>query len=356
MDLNEQPDFHVFRFSRGAISSCFPEEVFRDVIATEAFRRLASIHFLGSIDYMLAQRQRDVETRQTRFDHCLAVANLARRFSQLRGVRRGDFENIVVAALLHDIGHAPLSHSLEPAFKTIFELDHHLVGERILRGEVRLGFRLAKALERHGINNFEVMALIAGMGDGAGKDLFSRPINVDTIEGIIRSASYVMRREVVLNPVFVIDALAMLGPGAQDVLDEFWLLKDRVYSKLIQSRKGLIADYLCKRYMEMNSDSFSPSYYYGTEAELKRDHGLLFDVLNDFGRTNRISPAVVRDGEEMTFVRRKFYIDAAIPLRSSADISRRYLQTKTRVTVHINKIGGDDAHSVQPYPSMQSLF
>ncbi|WP_295953121.1 HD domain-containing protein [uncultured Xanthomonas sp.] len=352
----ENLDYHYFRFTDGAVRSCFSETSFRDVISTEAFRRLKSIHFLGSIDYLLSGPRTGVEERHTRYDHSLGVASLAKRFALAKGLSGNEYETIVIAALLHDIGHAPLSHSLEPTFVSIFDVNHHLVGEKILRGEVRLGVKLAKALERLGINNFEVMSLISGVGCGIGREIFSRAINVDTIEGIIRSASYQQRKEVLLNPVAVIDAYVDLGNPSHEILDEFWRTKDYVYSSIIQSKIGLVADYICKKYMELNSSSFSASYYYGTEAELKKDHANLFCALDLFGRTGAILPSLVRDGEEIVYTKRKFFIDASIPLRDYRDVDRRYRQVKERKVVSIKKTGGEGAHGYSEHNESRRLF
>lgn len=356
IDRVGQRDYHIFRYSKANIQEVFPEEIFQEVISTAAFKRLASIHFLGSIDNLFHSSQRGIEERRNRYDHSLAVASLAKRFMLAKGVGGKEYETAIVAALLHDIGHAPLSHSLEPSFKSFFEIDHHLVGEKILKGEVRIGRRLSRVFERHQINNFEVMALVSGFGDGAAKELFCRPINVDTIEGIIRSASYRLRSDVVINPVVVLDAFADLGPQSQDVLDEFWLLKDFVYQSVIQSPKGLIADYLCKRYMELHVRSFDPSYYYGTEKELKTDHRNLFETLEEFGRSNKIPPSLIRDGEDLSYVKRRFFVDKTVPLRSYSDVSRRYLQSKKKVELTIRKRGGDDAHGMQSYAERKRLF
>ncbi|WP_346948891.1 HD domain-containing protein [Dyella sp.] len=356
MNSRGLPDYHLFRFSRADVSQCFSEESFREVIATDAFRRLETIHFLGAIDYLMYGGAKGVEQRHTRYDHSLAVANLARRFALAKNVGDKEYETIVIAGLLHDIGHAPLSHSLEPAFRSIFEIDHHLVGERILRGDVPLGIRLARALQRNDINNFEVMTLIAGVGRGIGREIFSRAINVDTIEGIIRSASYLHRKEVVLNPISVLDALVDLGKGAHEILDQFWMLKNHVYKNIIQARVGLVADYMCKRYMELNSESFRSTYYYGKEAELRRDHQGLFQALDAFGRENIIVPNILRDGEEIRYTRREFYIDESIVLHGYADLDRRYLQRKEVVTKEIRKVGGDDNHVMRKYSESRELF
>lgn len=334
----------------------FPESIFQEVIATEAFRRLKSIHFLGAIDYLMFGGAGGIERRHTRYDHSLGVGALAKRFAQAKGIVGNDYETIVIAALLHDIGHAPLSHSLEPAFRSIFEIDHHRVGELILTGQVRPGVRLAKVLQRNGVNNFEVMALISGVGKGIGRELFCRSINVDTIEGITRSASYLQKKELVLSPVKVLDAFVDLGAKSAEVLDEFWLTKDWVYTTIIQSDIGLVADYICKRYMELNSGAFSSSYYYGTETELKRDHSVLFRALDALGRDREISPEIVRDGEEVHFVRRKFFIDRSVALDGYADLDRRYLQKKEKVITKVSKTGGEVAHGAAKHSGSRNLF
>jgi HD superfamily phosphohydrolase len=355
MDSATNADYHPFRFGSAEIRRYFPEAEFSEVIATEAFRRLESIHFLGSIDYLLEAGQRDVESRHTRYEHSLSVAFLANRFAKIKGVSGDDYINIGVAALLHDIGHAPLSHSFEPSFRSLFDVDHHVVGERIIRGEVRLGRRLSRVFSRHGINNFEIMSIISGKGRGVAKDIFSRSINVDTIEGIIRSASYTYR-SVILSPIAVLDALANLGEGAHEILDEFWLLKDKIYSGLIQSNKGLVADYLCTKYMRMYSDDFSAALYMAKERDLKASHISLFDALKSLGRMNKINPDLVADGENLTYTKRRFFIDKSVVLRNYADLDRRYLQEKTQISTSIKKTGGEIAHGADEHFESCRLF
>jgi len=335
---------HTYRYSSAEIARVFDVDVYQQIIRTDAFQRLKTIHFLGSIDYIIDASRRGVEERHTRFDHSLAVAALAQRYTKKADVPENDQENIVLAALMHDIGHAPLSHSMEPAFKTIFHIDHHIVGERILRGEVRLGRAVAKVLNRRGVNNFEIMSTIAGVGKEAARNLFGRQINVDTIEGITRSATYMYRQGLLQSPIVVLDALLELGKQSHDVLDCFWLLKQEVYSKLIQSRRGLIADLLCQRYVKINADDFESSYYYGTERELRADHRGLFEALKRLGQLDLVEPAFIADGEDVDFTRRTFVIDSSVALKAPSDIDRRYLQKKRIVKTQLRKRGGELTH------------
>ncbi len=87
----------------------------RAIIDTAAFRRLARISQLGLVSLVYPAAQ------HTRFEHSLGVYRLALlllkrlahepRFAAV--VSRGDAELLIVASLLHDIGHWPFCHPIE---------------------------------------------------------------------------------------------------------------------------------------------------------------------------------------------------------------------------------------------------
>src|SRR5579863_6401532 len=83
---------------------------FKRVIDTKTFQRLRRITQLGLASYVFPG------ATHTRFSHCLGVANLARLvLSHLReGVPNSErkqiessFNSVLLAALLHDVGHGP---------------------------------------------------------------------------------------------------------------------------------------------------------------------------------------------------------------------------------------------------------
>lgn len=336
--MNSSSQHHIYTFDERDIREVFQLPVFLEVINSSAFNRLKSINFLGAIDYLVLPNESF--SRHSRFNHSLAVANLAQRYCLLKDIAGKDFEYCVVAALLHDIGHAPLSHSLEPAFKSIFQMDHHKSGETILKGDVQIGEKLSKVLTKHGLNNFRVMSIISGMDETKFNDLFARSINVDTVEGILRSAKYIYRTDLDITAVSVIDALANISSESEAVLDSFWMLKNEVYDRVIQSDTGLMADYLCKRYMEKYSGNFRSSYYFGTEAELRAEHKELFDILSEFSKCGYLPEKLVPHHHEMSFFQRTFYIDRSIKLKKSMDLNERYRQRKDRRVVNVIKKGG----------------
>ncbi|KDP91823.1 hypothetical protein W824_04960 [Clavibacter cf. michiganensis LMG 26808] len=80
-----------------------------------------------------------------------------------------------IAALVHDVGHSPLSHSLEHAMGE----DHHRVGDRIIRS-------LAPLLTEHGVDVDDVLASVSGRGPTP----LGRPgaMQPDHLESFVRSA------------------------------------------------------------------------------------------------------------------------------------------------------------------------
>ncbi len=184
------------------------------------------------------------------------------------------------------------------------------------------------------------MSIIAGVDEPKFNDLFSRSINVDTIEAILRSNSYIYENDLQLTAPRVIQALVEGGSWGEEVLDAFWERKEDVYGTLIQSRMGFMADYVCKRYMEVHASNFRESYYYGTEAELKADHGELFGILERLGEHQVIPDYLVPDGQEIACTRRTFYIDPKVKLTDGQSINLRYRQKKRPMKFEFRKVGG----------------
>jgi len=317
---------HKFELTEAEVQKIFTSSLYREVIASDAFQRLKKIHFLGSLDYVVDPQGPKPNKRHTRYQHSLGVARLALQFSRDRSLQKRDEEISVVSALLHDIGHAPLSHSLESVFKDEFDIGHHIIGERIVKGDAPLGDGLHRTLRRWNINAFEVMAVIEGKGSGIHRELFNYAINIDTIEAIIRSSTYIFRTNLHCAPSDVLLGLLTLDTG---VLDAFWRLKDEVYSKLIQHRTGLLADFVCQHYMRNSISEFERESYYFTESDLEGKHPRLFDLLRKLRQPSFQDVKGYLVGvETIPVVRRRFIVDKLVKLENLYRIDERYKQTR----------------------------
>ena len=93
------------------------------VIEHPLFQRLRRCRQLGLNDLVFPGAQ------HTRFEHALGVLQRARFAAQLQRMNEEDTRHLELFALLHDIGHGPFSHQIEPALQK----NHHQRGLAYLR-------------------------------------------------------------------------------------------------------------------------------------------------------------------------------------------------------------------------------
>ena len=114
------------------------DRVIWDLIATPEFQRLRRIKQLGTSNMTFHGAE------HSRFNHSLGVYEIVRRIV-------GNFENrknwkkeqrllLLCAALLHDLGHGPYSHS----FEKVFGLDHEEFTRKIILGDTGVNHVLRK--------------------------------------------------------------------------------------------------------------------------------------------------------------------------------------------------------------------
>lgn len=243
-----------------------------DVLRLPSFTRLAQISFLGAIERFAPRN--DFRTAESRYEHSIGVAKLALTVGQ--GLSEGEIRLALVHALLHDIGHGPFSHSCEVFFRAKFNLDHNTyLHEKIEDASSEE----SKLLKHHGLfldyrsflrNPSKIPSL---------EEMFFGPINVDTIEGIIR-ASHFFGASTSVELDTVVHAISSRPPRIRQ-LDSFWKLKESIYNDYIfsdeQSRyDSLICDTLFSVANEVSATDFRLS----DEAFEERYHQAISYQLN----------------------------------------------------------------------------
>jgi HD superfamily phosphohydrolase len=152
------------------------------VLDSEPFQRLRYIRQLGHAFLVYPG------ATHTRFEHALGAYHLARRTLALlreRGeLNEIDADEIVLvrlAALLHDVGHYPFSHSLEEAGLP----SHETLAAKHIRHS-----GLKAVLSDTGINDVEsrLIALITGRSPSPLQGLVSGSLDLDKIEYLTRDA------------------------------------------------------------------------------------------------------------------------------------------------------------------------
>ncbi|WP_211234795.1 HD domain-containing protein [Glycomyces arizonensis] len=158
-----------------------PVEV--DLLRTEPVRRLHFVAHGGASAVSTLQSY-------SRLEHTLGVLSLVAHF-------RAEDELLRVAALLHDIGHLPLSHTLEG----IAGLDHHRIGVRLLHADP-----LREVLRRHGIRADDVAAVLDGRSPLTGR---AGLLNLDHLDSFVRSGRSAGRLDA--DPVALLGRLGIEG-------------------------------------------------------------------------------------------------------------------------------------------------
>lgn len=245
------------------------DSFFVEIFRTDAFQRLGEVRFLGGIDYLLVRNPNGSpgNTRYNRLQHSLGVARLALEYSSNFDLPLTDRRLIVAAALLHDIGHAPLSHSIEPVFRESFGMDHHGATRDIIFGHTPIGRAIYKLLKSHSVDIERLTSLIAGE-DPSFHSFFSGPINFDTIEGILRTRTFGNAPSTFAPDIVVDAAINRHSLTHQVIVDQFWEYKDQVYKHVINSSLGILADKACQAFARKHLHSLNASDYFTTEDAL----------------------------------------------------------------------------------------
>lgn len=208
-------------------------------------RRLGRISFLGTLDLHPRSAR-----RPTRLEHSQGVAALGLQVAQDLALSPEAARVLVAACLLHDIGHYPLSHAAEPGFARALGVDHHAISRWLILGDgpIPAARTLRPDLEAVGIDPEATWRLIHGEGGdpalAALQELLRAPINLDTLDGIVRAARAFRVPGLRLPPrLFAADAGRLwIRAEAIPALDRFWALKDRIYGDVINLPSNIICE------------------------------------------------------------------------------------------------------------------
>lgn len=218
-------------------------DLFTKITSTKEFERLKYVRFMGAIDYTTDNNLKSDE--KNRATHSIDVAVLASYISKKRKYSDELTRHLIIAGLLHDIGHLPLSHSLEREIKKHTGHDHHRLGQDIIKPKTNT--ELSKILKKNCDVNL-ILDLINGRASNAdGGDLFSSRINIDTIDGIHRASRYIHKNECYDRIKVAYSAFKPSNELSQTdwlVLDDFWNRKNFIYKDFIQNKHGLFSDFI----------------------------------------------------------------------------------------------------------------
>lgn len=199
-------------------------EPYRSIMETVQFQRLRNIKQLG-LGYLVYS-----SANHTRFEHSIGTYYLAQKVAENVGIEnKAEF---ICAALLHDIGHYPFSHSIESAVKSISKMGHEEQSISIIKNT-----EIFTILKNAGINADIVCDFIKGIGKYA--SFISGQVDVDRMDYLKRDSYYtgvaygVIEADVIINNYsikendFIADMKYL--PAFESVLISRYLMYSMVY-------------------------------------------------------------------------------------------------------------------------------
>ncbi|MEM4258008.1 MAG: HD domain-containing protein [Candidatus Thermoplasmatota archaeon] len=104
------------------------EDIFNELLETRELQRLYNIKQLGFAHLVFPG------AHHTRLEHSLGTYNIAAQIVEILQLTYEEKQLVKCAALLHDIGHGPFSHTLESILIEKFNVDHVDLTEKLIRG------------------------------------------------------------------------------------------------------------------------------------------------------------------------------------------------------------------------------
>lgn len=105
--------------------------MFLELLDRHEMQRLRGVKQLGATNLVFPG------ANHTRFEHCLGAYFLAGEMSDAIGLSAEDSMAVRTAGLLHDICHAPYSHTLESIMEEVTGQDHMELARNLIMGKIR---------------------------------------------------------------------------------------------------------------------------------------------------------------------------------------------------------------------------
>ena len=255
---------------------------FLSLMDSDDIQRLAGVHQLGLANLVYPG------ANHTRLEHSLGAFAVAGRMS--RSLQLDPDEDILVrcAAMLHDIGHLPYSHTFEMVLHEQFGIDHVDISKRLVLGEDSvmsdseasvLGDRqsVAEALDRHGVDARRVASLIDGcvrpprqqstLDSHEGQAHFNERrylgqmvngvLDVDQLDYLVRDAHYtgvaygVIDLDRLIDTVEVFNGDLVIERGGVSAVEGMLVARALMFSSVYYHKTVRIAELMLAKAVEM---------------------------------------------------------------------------------------------------------
>jgi uncharacterized protein len=178
------------------------------LISTPEFQRLWGIRQTGFAHLVFPG------ANHTRLEHSLGTYWVAGRFAERLELGPSEARKLALGALLHDLGHAPFSHTLDGPMRETLGHGHEAVSRALVLGEDGTPGAVARVLRAHGVDPNELAELIDPCRRGPPKwvgSILHGAIDADRIDYLQRDAHYTGVAHGAIDAVRLLDTIRVIG-------------------------------------------------------------------------------------------------------------------------------------------------
>jgi len=251
-----------------------------ELLETPEVQRLHSIKQLGFAHLVFPG------AHHTRFEHSLGSCAIATQIAEILELPTEEKELIACAALLHDIGHGPFSHTLESILLERFGVDHVDLTEKLILGTYTIfnakekSFIHAKTahqiLEKYSVDEKEIVRIIRGNPSKKSylSQLLNSTIDVDQLDYLMRDAYYtgvsygMIDVQRLLQTIMIHKGnLTMMRKGV-NVVENILMARALMYSSVYFHKTVRIAELMLLKALEDIPDAEPFEFFRMTDAEI----------------------------------------------------------------------------------------
>ena len=251
-----------------------------ELLETPEVQRLHNIKQLGFAHLVFPG------AHHTRFEHSLGSCMIASQIADMLHLSNTEKQLVSCAALLHDIGHGPFSHTLESLLVERFDVDHVDLTEQLILGQYKIldekeqqyihAPSVHDILSRHSVDERDIVNIIRGKQTKKCylSQLLNSTIDVDQLDYLMRDAYYTgvsygtIDLQRLLQTIMVYKGnLTMMRKGVS-VVENILMARALMYSSVYFHKTVRIAELMLLKALEEVRDAEPFAFFRMTDAEI----------------------------------------------------------------------------------------
>ena len=255
-------------------------DYFVDLLETPEIQRLYNIKQLGFAHLVFPG------AHHTRLEHSLGTYKIASQISEILNLEDSEKDIVTCAALLHDIGHGPFSHTLESILMEKFGVDHVDLTEKLILGEYEIfesdekkfiqSQSVNQILDKNNMDKEAIVKIIRGKTYRKSylSQILNSTIDADQLDYLIRDAYYtgvaygMIDIERLLQTLIIHEDNLTIKRKGVSVVENILMARSLMYSSVYFHKTVRIAELMLSKAFEELTDTEPFEFFRMTDAEI----------------------------------------------------------------------------------------